>query len=126
MAENEEHAGAARVQPYEMSSWIDDEVAKRKLYSRRDLSPAGLADQLGISPATLQHIIRHTYHKSVQDYLNDRRVQAAGRLLREQPDMTIDDIADVVGCASAEHFRTLFTQSMGLAPDKYRSQMRGG
>lgn len=123
MAAAKRHAPAPNVPAYELNSWIDDEVATRKLYSRHDMSAYILAEELGISIGRLQYTIYQAYQKSVSDYLNDRRVQAACRLLREQPDMTIEDISIEVGCASLAVFRNLFSKNMGLSPDKYRNQM---
>lgn len=109
---------------YELSSWIDEEVAKDKLYRKPDMSAFELADELDMSVWQLSAILRKTYDKSVSEYLNERRVQAACRLLWEASDMSLDEISFEAGFASVNTFHSVFKNIMGLTPEKYRSQMK--
>lgn len=108
---------------YELSSWIDDEVAARKLYRKPDLSVAELADELGISERRLRHAINNAYNKTVSEYLNDRRIQAACQMLCKQPYKRVEDIGTDVGFASIPAFRKLFVRTMGQTPDQYRQMI---
>lgn len=105
---------------YELSSWIDDEIAARKLYRKPDISAAELAAELGISERRLKRAINNAYNKTVSDYLDDRRIQAACRLLREQPDMTLEAISIETGFTSQNAFHTAFKNTMGQTPGQYR------
>ena len=105
---------------YELSSWIDDEIAARKLYRKPDMSAAELAEELGISERRLRHTIYTAYNKTFSDYLDDRRIQAACRLLREQPDMTLEAISIETGFTSQNAFHTAFKNTMGQTPGQYR------
>ena len=105
---------------YKLSSWIDDEVAIRKLYQNTDSSAADLANKLGISKRRLIQTINSAYNKTVAEYLDDRRIQAACSLLREQPEMTLDEISFETGFASLKTFRTVFKNTMGQTPEQYR------
>ena len=87
------------------------------------MSAFELADELGMDVWQLRVIIRKTYDKSVSAYLDERRVQAVCRLLREQPDMPLDEISFEAGFASLKTFQAVFKNAMGLTPEKYRSQM---
>ena len=111
---------ARDIPPYELSSWIDNEVAARKLYSKTDISVAELADELGISERRLIHTINNAYSRTVTEYLEDRRIQAACRMLREQPDRSIEEIGTGVGIASIPAFQKLFFRTMGQTPEQYR------
>ena len=106
---------------YELSSWIDDKVAKDKLYRKPDMSVSELAAELGISERRLKRAINNAYNKTVSEYLNDRRVQAACRLLRDKPDMTLDEISFEAGFASSKTFQKTFISTMGQTPEQYRS-----
>lgn len=105
---------------YQLSSWIDDEIAARKLYRKPDISAAELAAELGISERRLKRAINNAYNKTVSDYLDDRRIQAACRLLREQPDMTLEAISIETGFTSQNAFHTAFKNTMGQTPGQYR------
>ena len=112
---------AREIPSYELSSWIDDEIAKDTLYRKPDMSVSELAAELGISERRLKCAINNAYNKTVSEYLNDRRVQAACRLLRDKPDMTLDEICFEAGFASSKTFQKTFTSTMGQTPEQYRS-----
>ena len=95
-------------------------MAARKLYSKTDISAAELADELGISERRLIHTINNAYGRTVTEYLEDRRIQAACRMLREQPDRSIEEIGTGVGIASIPAFQKLFFRTMGQTPEQYR------
>jgi len=114
---------AQAIPPYELCTWIDEEVAARRLYSKPGLTAAGLADELGLSESRLKKIINNAYDKTVAEYLDDRRIQRACRLLRELPDISIADICAEIGFVSPKTFQGLFEQTMGQTPDEYRRQM---
>ena len=114
---------AREIPSYELSSWIDDEVAKDKLYRKPDMSVSELAAELGISERRLKQAVNNAYNKTVAEYLNDRRIQAACRLLRDQQDMTLDEICFEAGFASSKTFQKTFISTMGQTPDQYRSMV---
>lgn len=87
------------------------------------MSTIALADELGLDVMQLRSIIRKTYDKSVTEYLNERRIQAACRLLREQPDITLEKIRIETGFVSVEAFQNVFKSVMGQTPNDYRAQM---
>ena len=109
---------------YKLCSWIDDEVATRKLYKTTNLSAADLANELGISERRLRHTIFNAYDKTVDEYLQDRRIQAACRLLREPSEMTPDEISHESGFASQAAFHAAFKSAMGQTPEQYRNMTR--
>ena len=111
------------VASYELNAWIDDEIAARKLYKTPNMTASDLADELGISEGRLKHTIKKAYDKSVADYMNDRRIQAACRMLREQSDMTLDEISFEAGFASFKIFQTIFLRTMGQSPEQYRKMV---
>lgn len=57
-------------------------------------------------------------------YLNQCRMGAAARLLVEQPERSITDIAFSCGFQSSQYFTTVFQAMYGCAPSVYRMQRR--
>ena len=108
------------IRSYELNAWIDEEVASRKLYSKPNLTIKELAEELSLAEWQLIDAIHDSYNQEVPDYLNDRRIQAACSLLREQPEMTLDKISFETGFASLKTFRTVFKNTMGQTPEQYR------
>lgn len=113
----------ARLEEYELKNYIDDGVAKNKLYSNPSITDLELADELGLSERHLRVIIQEVHNQSIAEYLNERRIQAACRLLREQSSMTPEEISAETGFASLPAFLSAFKEAMGQTPDEYRIQM---
>ena len=61
--------------------------------------------------------------QSIVDYINNRRIEAAQKLL-ETTDLSINDVAEQTGFASAAHFRRVFREVMGMGPLQYRKGHR--
>ena len=87
---------------------------------RVTLAEAGRA--LGVSPRALQHHLRLT-GTSFRRELNAAHVRAAQQLLQAS-DMKLTAIALEVGCASLQHFSTLFRKFTGDSPSGWRARHR--
>ena len=54
-------------------------------------------------------------------YLNHCRLSVAARLLKEQPERSITNIAVACGFSSSQYFATLFRRNFGVTPRAFRS-----
>ena len=89
------------------------------LEAERDGMPiADAAKRLGMSERTLQRRLREA-GTSYQDELNAARIDAAKRMLLDS-DAPITTIAYDVGCASPQHFSSLFRRLVGVSPSDFR------
>jgi len=77
---------------------------------------------IGVSPRSLQHQLRQA-GTSFRQEVNAARVRAAQQLLQAS-DTKLTSIAIEVGCASLQHFSTLFRKQTGLAPSAWRARHR--
>ena len=59
------------------------------------------------------------YKRQIVDYINNRRIEAAQKLL-ETTELSISAVAEQTGFASAAHFRRVFHEVMGTGPLQYR------
>ena len=78
-----------------------------------------MAARFYISPYYLSRLFRRVTGQSIVDYINNRRIDAARRLLKNT-ELSISDIAEQTGFASAAHFRRVFRDVMGISPLQYR------
>jgi AraC-like DNA-binding protein len=92
---------------------------------RTRLVDANLADtarEMGMSERTLQRRLKEM-GTSFQAELNAVQVRTAQQLLLET-DMKLTAVAVEVGCASLQHFSSLFRKLVGESPSTWRDQHR--
>ena len=112
-------------QIYQAVSSIPAQVAELRAVLEARLEGIGVkeaARALGVSDRTLQRRLREA-GTSFQDEYNGARVRAAQRLLLDS-DMPITQIALEVGCASPQHFSSLFRRLAGTSPSAWRDDNR--
>ena len=79
---------------------------------------ADLARLLGLSPVACRRVFQRVTGRSPNRYIQARRVERAGGLLRQgQP---IAQVAAAVGCADANVLHRLFRRWTGLTPEAWR------
>jgi transcriptional regulator GlxA family with amidase domain len=82
-----------------------------------------LAEALAMSVRTLhRHVLKDT-GMTPAAYLQQRRIEAACRLL-ESTDLSVYEIARRVGYSDSSALSRVFTRSLGAAPAQYRNQFR--
>ena len=86
---------------------------------RQKFSLTEVAAQFYLSPYYLSRLFRRVTGQSIVDYINNRRIEAAQKLL-ETTELSISAVAEQTGFASAAHFRRVFRDVMGTGPLQYR------
>lgn len=84
-----------------------------------------LAKQGRVSTGYLCRIFKKEIGLGVVDYLTERRIQTATRLLQETDDKILS-IAMEAGFGDLSHFNRVFKKLTGLSPSAYRKQHRAG
>jgi AraC-like DNA-binding protein len=87
-----------------------------------DATLADVARELGMSERTLQRRLRES-GTSFQSELNTVQVRIAQALLLES-DAKLTAVAVEVGCASLQHFSSLFRKMTGESPSAWRARHR--
>ncbi|MFC7531886.1 AraC family transcriptional regulator [Actinoplanes sp. GCM10030250] len=93
-----------------------------EVVERRFSEPVSLADvaaELAISPGHLTTVVRRKTGRTVQQWLAQRRMQQARRLLAET-DLTVAAIARRVGYPDAGYFIRRFRTDHGMTPARWR------
>ena len=78
-----------------------------------------LADKVAISPNYLHTLFKNKTGQTLLDYITNRRIDAAKRLL-EDPYNRIYEISEKVGYKSTNYFTTIFKNIVGMTPSEYR------
>ncbi len=111
------HAGATNAP--RLVQALRDQLAARPRGRLTDL-----ARRLGVSTRALQEQLQAA-GTTYRDEVAAARIRAAKSLLLES-DRKLGAIALEVGCASLQHFSTLFRRAVGEAPSAWRARHRGG
>jgi transcriptional regulator GlxA family with amidase domain len=76
---------------------------------------------LGVSMKRLEALFRHqTIHRTPDAYIDNLRVLAALRLLREQPNYTIAVVAEEAGFSNVRTLQRRIQEVIGMSPVDYR------
>lgn len=88
---------------------------------RQKFSLTEVAAKFYLSPYYLSRLFRRVTGQSIVDYINNRRIEAAQKLL-ENTELSISAVAEQTGFSSAAHFRRVFREVMGTGPLQYRKE----
>lgn len=83
-----------------------------------------LAEEAHINKYYLAHTFREEYGISPISYMNSRRIQESKYLLRET-DLSLSQIARILGFSSASYFSQSFRRSESITPMEFRKRNRG-
>ena len=93
--------------------------------SRAAVSPAFVADLLGISVRHL-HVLFESTGASFSQTVTAGRIELSCRLLVEAPERTISQIALASGFDSLATFYRAFHAALGMSPGDFRQRARRG
>lgn len=82
-----------------------------------------MAKQCGVSRDVFFQRCRDLTNCTPHVYLLQRRLQEASRLLREDHEASLTDIAMLCGFSSSAHFSSTFRKEFGMSPSEYRSNV---
>jgi AraC family transcriptional regulator, transcriptional activator of pobA len=86
---------------------------------RRPISLRDVADAVGLTPGHLTTVVGDKTGRTVQQWLTERRMTEARRLLATT-DLTVETVAGHVGYQDAGYFTKRFRRSHGVAPLAWR------
>ena len=97
-------------------------VRFRQLVNEHYLTESGVdfyADRLCITSNYLNKLVRTTLGQSTKQYIQNRRIEEAKRLLR-YTDLSVTDIANRLNYDTATYFVRTFSRQSGMTPLEYR------
>jgi YesN/AraC family two-component response regulator len=89
-----------------------------------DLTRDTLAESVHMDKYQFSRAFNKRFGKSVRSYINDVRVKKATELLSKNFDLSISDIAILVGYGCIQHFDKTFKKTYGMSPDTYRRNQK--
>jgi len=99
---------------------LKEMMSSSKPFLKPDFSLPELADQLRVSVHQLSQVINEGLGKSFFEMTAEYRIEEAKRLLKEQMNIKIEEIAEQVGYNSKSSFNTSFKKITGKTPSEWR------
>lgn len=107
----------------ELFQTMDKAIREERMYTNPNLQRQDILDRFGISRRTLSDLMAaYADGQSFTAYINAMRLEDAVRLLREEPEMSLSEIAESVGFTPAT-FRDQFKRQFGMTPTEYRQNL---
>lgn len=104
--------------------WLDQKMEETRLYTNPELTLKTLANSLGLTQRRLSALFKNNpKYASFGDYLNEKRVLLACRLLHEKPNYTIEAVGKEAGFGSRRTFQMEMKRRLGITPLQYRQGM---
>ena len=101
---------------------MDDERA----WLDENLGLASLAAQVGLSPHQLSELVNTQFGVGFSRWVRGHRVEAARRMLLDEPDASVLSIGLAVGFTSQSNFYAAFREITGEVPGRYRRRQAEG
>ena len=98
-----------------LDAWLE----KEKPYLNPDFQLMDLRQVLPLNRTYLSQLINAQYGCSFYQWVNGLRIEEAKRLMREQPEIKIQDVAERCGFSSRRMFTQVFTRETGTTPTEW-------
>ena len=100
---------------------LNNVMMDQKPFLRPDFSLPDLARMLGTTVHILSQTINEGLGRNFFEMVAEYRVGEAKILLKEQPNIKVEEIAEQVGYNSKSSFNTMFKKITGTTPSKFRA-----
>ena len=90
-------------------------------YANPDISLESVTLSLGINRTKINEILKEELALTFTAYLNKLRLTEAARLLSENEDANVSEIAYLVGYNNVSYFNKLFKNEYGCTPKTFKT-----
>lgn len=102
---------------------MDQALSYVEMHFAKDLTDDVVAAHVGLSTSHFRHLFRHATRQPFHKYLLSLRLEKAREMLLRS-EISVGEIAELVGFASPAHFSRTFSSRFGAAPSALRSGRR--
>ena len=125
-----ETAAGEETEPQAVLAWADKlridlgRWVAEKHYIDIDSNPDKVAKELGITKTRLNGYFAQYEQTTFREWRTQLRLKEAERILREEDDVAVSSLHELVGVSDKSNFRRSFKQFTGMTPHEYRKQVR--
>ncbi len=109
----------------ELFTYLSSAIVNKQMYLDPEFSRKQLITQFGVTKERIgQAFSRGSDYTSLPDFINDCRLEAACRMLIENPEKSISEVAVQCGFAQPATFSRNFRTKYSLSPSEFRKSRR--
>ena len=109
-------------QPRNLMEQISALIEEKQLYRRKNLRITDVASELATNKTYVSVLLNNISGESFSSLITRYRVEYACKLLREHPEMLLDDVADESGFSSRTTFFRNFKALTGMTPQDWKNK----
>ena len=94
-------------------------MKEERLFLQNDLKISDLSLRLGSNRNYIYNAINVEMGVNFSDYINRQRIEYAARMMREHPELPINELYIKTGFSSSSAFYRNFRHYMGCTPKEY-------
>ena len=103
----------------ELCKRIEQLMKEERLFLQNDLKISDLSLRLGSNRNYIYNAINVEMGVNFSDYINRQRIEYAARMMREHPELPINELYIKTGFSSSSAFYRNFRHYMGCTPKEY-------
>ena len=105
----------------QLMALLELRIETDRSYCQPDFDASALAEKIGVSKERLNQLFRkQTIYRTPDGYIDNLRLLACMRLLREHPQYNIAVVAEEAGFANVRTMQRRFQDAIGMTPVDYR------
>lgn len=104
-----------------LNAILDDYLSSGKPIHKGQPTVSWCAEQFNLSPNYFGDMVKRELQMTAQEFIQDKIIDLA-KVMLEDSNLNISDIAKSLGFAYANHFTRLFNKKVGISPTLYRKQ----
>ena len=109
----------------ELYQYIDEVTVREKLFLSSSFGRQTILDRFQLSKERVgAAFAKGSPYANLTDYVQQRRMEYAAKLLVEQPELTIVQVATACGFSSHKYFTERFRQQFAMTPSEFRQAKR--
>lgn len=89
-------------------------------YLRNGITMAEVSQEMGVSRQDISRYLHTLNHSKIGSWLAFLRIEEAKRMMRENPQLNIEHIAQQCGFSSREYFHSTFRNQVGMTPVQWQ------
>ena len=107
-----------------ISDRVTEFILTRETNDLAMLKVSNIAATFGVNPSYLSRIFKGDKDITLNEFITGEKMFRSIGLLKNEKQITMDDIARIVGFSRADYFITLFKNYYGIHPKRFKRTRR--